>query len=111
MIGFGLSSVEAELEGTSTAGAAMRWRAPELLPPMGADLYSFTPTLTLACDIYSFGSVTLQVRRLNPRLTAQQPYYVFARSSQASYHIPMSSPATVFYSPLPMAFSLAVQQT
>lgn len=64
LIGFGLSSVEVEFEGTSTVGGAMRWRAPELLPLVKGDLYGYTPTLTSACDIYSFGSVTLQVRQL-----------------------------------------------
>lgn len=65
LLGFGLSSIHAEFEGTSywssTVGGAVRWRAIELLPPVNGDLYEFTPVVTPSCDIYSFGSVMLQV--------------------------------------------------
>ena len=60
LIDFGLSTIKAEFEGTSfyspTAGGALRWRALELF--LEDDV---APTLTAACDIYSYGSVTLQV--------------------------------------------------
>lgn len=66
LIDFGLSLIKADFEGTafitSTVGGAMRWRAPELIPPEDTGVYEkFKPTLTFACDIYSLGSVTLQV--------------------------------------------------
>ncbi|KZP09975.1 kinase-like protein, partial [Athelia psychrophila] len=62
---FGLSSIQADSEGTgywtSTIGGAIRWRAPELLPSLVSDVYTFQPDLSWRCDIYSFGSVMLQV--------------------------------------------------
>lgn len=62
LIDFGLSYIRAEFEGTpywsSTVGGALRWRAPELLPPKD----DHQPVLTFKCDIYSFGCVMLQVR-------------------------------------------------
>jgi serine/threonine protein kinase len=60
LVDFVLSTIKAEFEGTSfyspTAGGALRWRALELF--LEDDV---APTLTAACDIYSYGSVTLQV--------------------------------------------------
>jgi serine/threonine protein kinase len=65
LVDFGLSTIKAVFEGTSyapsTVGGAIRWRAPELLDFTEED---FTPILTTACDIYSYGSVMLQVRAL-----------------------------------------------
>lgn len=69
LVDFGLSSIKAQFAGTSywtsTAGGAIRWRAPELLPPWpmeeGSDLNDFVPNLTVACDIFSFGCVMLHV--------------------------------------------------
>ncbi|KZP17721.1 kinase-like protein [Athelia psychrophila] len=69
---FGLSSINAEFAGTSyftaTMCAAIRWCAPELVPPQ-EDVESFSPRLTVACDIFSFGNVVLQV------LSNKLPYY------------------------------------
>ena len=63
LVDFGLSTIKAEFEGTSyslsTVGGAIRWRARELLPFTPED---FTPKLTAACDVYSYGSIMLQVR-------------------------------------------------
>jgi serine/threonine protein kinase len=58
---FGLSTIIADIQGssyfTSTIAGAIRWAA--------AELYRYeedhVPTLTFECDIYSFGSVMLQV--------------------------------------------------
>lgn len=65
LTGFGLFTVKAEHEGatywSSTIGGGMRYRAPELLPPLDGDLFDFKPVVTLACDIYSMGSIILQV--------------------------------------------------
>ncbi|KAF7968241.1 hypothetical protein HWV62_31575 [Athelia sp. TMB] len=62
---FGMSSIKVEFIGTSywssTIGGAIRWRAPELLPSLVSDVYNFQPDLSSRCDIYSFGSVMLQV--------------------------------------------------
>ncbi|KAF7979520.1 hypothetical protein HWV62_42094 [Athelia sp. TMB] len=65
---FGLSVIFPEFCGTSywsrTAGGAIRWRAPELLPPSSGDdleIEAYVPVLTRHCDIYSFGSVALHV--------------------------------------------------
>lgn len=69
LIGCGFSNADAEIEEASHAGAAMRWRAPELLPPMDADLCTFVPKFTSACDVYSFSNVTLQV------LSGKVPYH------------------------------------
>ncbi|KZP20162.1 kinase-like protein [Athelia psychrophila] len=69
---FGLSSINAEFAGTSyfsmTMCAAIRWCAPELIPPQ-EDVEGFKPRLTLACDIFSLGNVILQV------LSNKLPYY------------------------------------
>ncbi|PPQ91813.1 hypothetical protein CVT25_000262 [Psilocybe cyanescens] len=60
---FGLSNVMAEVRNnsfiSSTVGGAPRWTAPELFH-VGTDI-SAVPTVTKQCDIYSFGSVALQV--------------------------------------------------
>ncbi|KAF7984882.1 hypothetical protein HWV62_10871 [Athelia sp. TMB] len=65
---FGLSVIFPEFCDTSywsrTAGGAIRWRAPELLPPSSEDdleIEAYVPVLTRHCDIYSFGSVALHV--------------------------------------------------
>lgn len=55
-----------EFEGTSywskTVGGAMRYRAPELVPPTAKEVESYVGDLTKMCDIYSFGSLLLHVR-------------------------------------------------
>ncbi|KDR71818.1 hypothetical protein GALMADRAFT_781071 [Galerina marginata CBS 339.88] len=60
---FGLSNVMAEVRSnslmSSTVGGAPRWAAPELYH-FGTDLKA-VPEVTKYCDIYSFGSVALQV--------------------------------------------------
>lgn len=66
LVDFGLSTIQAEFQGTSfitsTVGGAMRYRAPELLPAIEADVHDvFKPILTTMCDVYSLGSVILQV--------------------------------------------------
>lgn len=44
----------------------MRYRAPELLPSIEADIHDvFKPTLTTMSDVYSLGSVVLQVSVYN----------------------------------------------
>jgi serine/threonine protein kinase len=62
LVDFGLSTIKAEFEGTSydssTVGGALRWRAPELLAVCEDDIAC---NLSAACDIYSYGSVMLQV--------------------------------------------------
>lgn len=59
---FGLSSIVAELQGTSyltsTIGGAVRWAAAELFCIQDDDNL---PTITTHSDIYSFGSVMLEV--------------------------------------------------
>lgn len=81
---FGLSIVQAEFQGTSfitvrthiacqlrfiliklqsMVGGAIRFRAPELLPTTDTSLKDkFTAVLTFQCDVYSLGSVFLEVR-------------------------------------------------
>ena len=65
LVDFGLSSIMAAFENTSfltlTIGGALRFRALEISPPLHVSHEDFHPTLTTACDIYSLGSVTLQV--------------------------------------------------
>jgi serine/threonine protein kinase len=60
LIDFGLSTIKPEFDGnsfnSSTIGGAIRWLAPELLPGFGK-----TRVLNLSSDIYSLGSVILQV--------------------------------------------------
>ncbi|KAF7979509.1 hypothetical protein HWV62_42072 [Athelia sp. TMB] len=75
LTGFGLFTIKAEHGGTtywsSTLGGGMRYRAPELLPPLDSDkLLDFKPVVTLACDIYSMGSIILQ----NQMLSGTVPY-------------------------------------
>ncbi|KZP30845.1 kinase-like protein [Athelia psychrophila] len=74
LVDFGLSTIMEEFQGTSfmtsTVGGAMRYRAPELLPSTEADVHDvFKPTLTTMCDVYSLGSVVLQI------LSGHAPYY------------------------------------
>lgn len=70
IVDFGLSTIKAEFENTpywpSTVGGAIRWRAPELLPTPSNN---YAPVLSSACDVYSFGSLMLQVRDLSIRET------------------------------------------
>lgn len=70
IIGFGVSIEDIEFDCTSMAGGSMRWRAPELLSPTMEDSGDFTPVLTSACDIFSFGSITLQVSILASRMNS-----------------------------------------
>ncbi|KZP08460.1 kinase-like protein [Athelia psychrophila] len=73
LVDFGLSSIKAEFEGTSfisaTIGGALRFRALEISPPVDGNYQDFNPELTFACDVYSLGSVILQV------LSSLQPYH------------------------------------
>ncbi|KZP21582.1 kinase-like protein [Athelia psychrophila] len=64
---FGMSMVPL-FAGTSywskTVGGAMRWRAPELIATLEIeDIEDYVPDLTVKCDIYSFGSLVLHVRK------------------------------------------------
>lgn len=43
----------------------MRFRALEISPPMEENIDNFKPELTFACDVYSLGSVVLQVCFIN----------------------------------------------
>jgi hypothetical protein len=58
-----MSSIMLEFQGTSyftnSIRGAVRWAAPELYRTYDDNV---SPTITSACDIYSFGSVMLQVR-------------------------------------------------
>ncbi|EGO24680.1 hypothetical protein SERLADRAFT_438301 [Serpula lacrymans var. lacrymans S7.9] len=67
---FGLSNIMLELEGTSyltsSVGGAVRWAAPELFKISEDDN---VPKATTESDIYSLGSVALQV------LSGKIPYY------------------------------------
>ena len=60
LIDFGLSTIKPEFDGnsfnSSTVGGAIRWLAPELLAGFGR-----TRVLSRPSDIYSLGSVILQV--------------------------------------------------
>lgn len=60
---FGLSSIAADFQSTShltsTIGGNVRWAAPELYHIYEDDS---TPSVTKYSDIYSFGSVMLEVR-------------------------------------------------
>jgi serine/threonine protein kinase len=59
---FGMSKILSEFQGTSyftsSIGGAVRWAAPELYRVYEDDVF---PEVTVECDIYSFGSVALQV--------------------------------------------------
>lgn len=66
---FGLSTLRAGFENpsywTSTVGGAIRWRAPELLPPFDwVATVPYPAVLNTACDIFSYGQIVLQVRLL-----------------------------------------------
>ncbi|KZP30793.1 kinase-like protein [Athelia psychrophila] len=69
IVGFGVSIEDIEFDGASLAGGTMRWRSPELLSPAMEDSGDFAPVLTSACDIFSFGSITLHI------LTGKIPYH------------------------------------
>lgn len=60
---FGLSNLMAETRNgsllTSTVGGAIRWAAPELYQ-IGTDPNAI-PEVKKPCDVYSFGSVALEV--------------------------------------------------
>jgi serine/threonine protein kinase len=62
---FGLSLIHAEFQGTSTSmlDGAVRWAAPELyyMPDSHEEVEGGNITLSEQSDIYSFGSVMLQV--------------------------------------------------
>jgi serine/threonine protein kinase len=89
--GFGLSAINKEFEGipyySSAVGSVLRWRAPELLVVSGRDV---APNPSTACDIYSYGSIMLQVHTamnlmlvLNPHtfhqvLSGRVPYHYFS---------------------------------
>lgn len=66
---FGMSTIMAEFQGTSyftsSIGGAVRWAAPELYRVREE---GSAPAITHACDIYSCGSVILQVRTHNIKL-------------------------------------------
>ncbi|KZP21602.1 kinase-like protein [Athelia psychrophila] len=61
---FGLSFMP-RFVGTSywsrSVGGNGRWRAPELIAPLEANIEDYVPNLTRKCDIYSFGSLLLHV--------------------------------------------------
>lgn len=67
LVDFGLSIIKAEFEGTSfitsTRGGALRYRALELVPSIDADVQidERITQLNTMCDIYSLGSVVLEV--------------------------------------------------
>ena len=87
LVDFGLSSIIAKFEGSSywssTVGGAIRWLAPELLPQAGS-----TPILTPACDVYSFGSVMLEVSRMvDPRGRMLISFRFFRRYLEGSHII------------------------
>jgi len=55
---------------TTSIRGNIRWAAPELFEvPEDDDENEAAPLLSIECDIYSFGSITLQV------LTCKVPYY------------------------------------
>ncbi|KAF9472096.1 kinase-like protein [Pholiota conissans] len=63
---FGLSNVIADLQGpsflTSKAGGTARWTAPEILQTQADENgKEIPPELTMACDVYSFGSLAFYV--------------------------------------------------
>ncbi|KAF7968242.1 hypothetical protein HWV62_31577 [Athelia sp. TMB] len=72
---FGLSSLKAGFQKntsywTATIGGAIRWRAPELLPPIDwVATEAFNPILTTACDVFSYGQIVLQT------FSGQIPYH------------------------------------
>ncbi|KAF7978780.1 hypothetical protein HWV62_44828 [Athelia sp. TMB] len=75
---FGLSTIPAEFDGTSLVtsivGGAMRFRAPELLPTIDTEVdVIFTAPLRPECDVYSLGSVLLEI------LTGKHPYHAISK--------------------------------
>ncbi|KIM73779.1 hypothetical protein PILCRDRAFT_828831 [Piloderma croceum F 1598] len=79
---FGMSKIAAEFQGTSyftsSIGGAIRWAAPELYC-----IYEdhTSPVATAASDVYSYGSLTLQV------LTGQVPYHYIKSDLQVVFEI------------------------
>ncbi|KZP08459.1 kinase-like protein [Athelia psychrophila] len=69
LVGFGLSSGPAESDCSPTIDKSLRWRAAELVPAMDGALQGFSPVLTQACDVYSFGNIMLQT------LSGKIPYH------------------------------------
>lgn len=66
---FGLSEIRQEVLGsgclTSTIDGAARFRAPELMASVSMEtVEDYHPVVTWRCDIYSFGSIALNVRTL-----------------------------------------------
>lgn len=61
LIAFGLSYGSAESDSNPTIDKSLRWRAAELVPSIDNLMNDFTPVLTQACDVYSFGNIMLQV--------------------------------------------------
>ncbi|KAJ8581452.1 kinase-like protein [Rhizopogon salebrosus TDB-379] len=74
---FGLSTIVLEFVGpsylTSTMGGNIRWAAAELFEEPDDD--EAAVSLSTECDIYSFGSIFLQV------LTCKVPYYNFKKDN------------------------------
>jgi serine/threonine protein kinase len=67
---FGLSTILLEFEGpsylTSSIGGNVRWAAAELFEvPDNSKESKAAVSLSTECDIYSFGSITLQVSSLH----------------------------------------------
>jgi serine/threonine protein kinase len=64
---FGMSKIAAEFQGTSyftsSIGGAIRWAAPELYCVYEDHM---SPVATAASDVYSYGSLTLQVCGIVP---------------------------------------------
>ncbi|KZP16490.1 kinase-like protein [Athelia psychrophila] len=103
LIDFSLSSITSEFEGTEFTpdiiGGALRFRALEISPPVDGHYQDFNPELTFACDVYSLGSVILQV------LSSLQPYYnipsdimiALALARKTKPERPVSTPLTDTY--------------
>ena len=88
---FGLSTIVMEFIGpsyfTSTIRGNIRWAAAELFEVPEDDVEEAAVSLSTECDVYSFGSITLQVSNLTFRreisftlrtlqvLTCKVPYY------------------------------------
>jgi serine/threonine protein kinase len=84
---FHLSTIKAGFEGTpyypSTFGA-LRWRAPELCAAFEQDV-AFN--LSTACDIYSYGSIMLQVRTMTNLILVFDPHiYYQVLSGRVPYY-------------------------
>ncbi|KIM82292.1 hypothetical protein PILCRDRAFT_820676 [Piloderma croceum F 1598] len=79
---FGMSTIKAEFQGTSywtsNRGGAVRWSALELFRSYEDDAH---PVITQECDIYSYGSLTLQA------LTGQVPYSYIKTDMQVVFEM------------------------